>query len=314
MARSFIGVDVSKDRLDACLLPGGEAKSFNNDAAGCQELVAWARSQGEVLVVLEATGGYERLPLFALQDAFIPTALVNARRVRDFAKGLGQLAKTDALDAALLAEFGRLVDPPPTAPTSPKQRELDALVVRRRQLLQVRVAEENRVGQTTDKFVQKTLGKMLRTLEGQIKAIEERIAQLLEEDEHWKAKLDLLQSTPGVGKTVASTLIAELPELGRLNRQEIASLVGVAPFAKDSGSSRGKRSTWGGRGSVRSVLYMAALTARRFNPAIKAFAARLAAKGKVHKAIQIACVRKLLVILNTLLKNNSPWTNQLQKS
>lgn len=311
MTRSFIGVDVSKERLDVCRLPGGEAKAFANTPAGHAELVAWARSVDDTLVVLEATGGYERPALFALQDAGLAAALVNPRRVRDFAKGLGQLAKTDTLDAAVLAEFARLVDPPPTEPTSEKQRELDALVTRRRQLLETRVAELSRVDQAADRFVQKTLVRMLRAVDREVKATEERIARLLQDDDVWKAKVELLLSTPGVGKTVAATLVAELPELGRLGRQEIASLVGVAPYARDSGSSRGKRSIGGGRRGVRSVLYMAALTARRCNPVIRQFAARLAAKGKPFKTIQIACVRKLLVILNTLLKNNTPWRNTL---
>lgn len=307
MSRVFLGVDVSKDRLDVCRLPGGEVQQFANDSAGQAALVGWACSTGDCLVVVESTGGYERPALFALQDAGVAVALVNPRQVRDFAKGIGQLAKTDALDAAVLAEFARLVDPPPTDPTSQKQRELDALVTRRRQLLETRVAERNRVGQTVDPFIRKTLDRMLKAVEREIKTIEDRIARLLQDDQSWKAKLELLMSTPGVGQTVAATLIAELPELGRLNRQEIAALVGVAPFARDSGRSRGKRSTWGGRRTVRSVLYMAALTARRCNPTIKAFAARLAARGKSFKAIQVACIRKLLVILNAMIKTNAPW-------
>ncbi len=314
MARSFVGVDVSKERLDACRLPGGEAKAFANTPAGHAELVAWARSADDPRVVLEATGGYERPALFALQDAGLAVALVNPRRVRAFADSLGQLAKTDSLDAAVLAEFARLIDPPPTEPTSPKQRELDALVTRRRQLLETRVAEQSRVEQAADRFVQKTLVRMLRAVDREVKAIEERIAKLLQDDDLWKAKVELLLSTPGVGKTVAATLVAELPELGRLSRQQIASLVGVAPYARDSGSSRGRRSIAGGRRGVRSVLYMAALTARRCNPVIKGFAARLAAMGKPFKAIQIACVRKLLVILNSLLKNNTPWRNPTPNS
>ncbi len=297
-----------------CVLPGGQVHIFANDPVGHAELVALGQSLQDPLLVMESTGGYERPALFALQDAQLAVALVNPRQVRDFAKGIGQLAKTDALDAAVLAEFARLVAPPPTSVASEKQRELEALVTRRRQLLEVRVAEQNRRGQTADKFIQKTLGQMLKTIDHQIKAIEDRIAKLLENDDHWQAKLEVLLSTPGIGKTVAATLLAELPELGRLNRQEIASLVGVAPFAKDSGSTRGRRSTWGGRRDVRSVLYMAALTARRCNPVIRAFAARLAAAGKSFKAIQVACIRKLLVILNTMIKNNTPWKTKLQNS
>ena len=310
----FIGVDVSKDKLDACALPGGELQSFANDPTGRGKLIAWIQSLGDCLVVLESTGGYERPALFAMQDAHIAAALVNPRQVRDFAKGIGQLAKTDALDAAVLAEFARLVSPPPSEVLTEKQRELDALVTRRRQLLEVRVAEKNRCGQTQDKFIERSLSQVLKTIDRQIRAIEDRIAKLVESDDHWQAKLEILLSTPGIGKTVAATLIAELPELGQLNRQEIASLVGVAPFAKDSGRQQGKRSTWGGRRDVRSALYMAALTARRCNPAIKAFAERLAKAGKSFKAIQVACIRKLLVILNTMIKNNTHWKNKLQNS
>ena len=309
----FVGIDVSKKKLDVCVMPGGQLHAFDNDAAGHAKLVTWAQSLGNVLLVIESTGGYERPALFALQDVGLAVALVNPRQVRDFAKGIGQLAKTDALDAAVLAEFARLVAPRPTDKTSEKQRELEALVTRRRQLLEVRVAEKNRAGQTSDKFIQKTLGRMLKTVDREIKTIEDRIAKLLESDDQWKAKLELLVSTPGVGKTVAATLVAELPELGKLNRQEIASLVGVAPFAKESGTMRGRRSTWGGRRKVRSVLYMAALTARRCNPVIKAFAQRLAIAGKSFKAIQVACIRKLLVILNTMVKNNTHWKN-IEKS
>ena len=306
----FVGIDVSKEKLDVCVLPGGEFRTFANDAAGRLKLVAFGQSLGQALLVLEATGGYERPALFALQDAGLMVSLVNPRQVRDFAKGLGQLAKTDALDAAVLAEFARLVSPPPSAITTEKKRELEALVTRRRQVLEFRVAEQNRSQQTDDKFIRKSLEHVLKTLDRQLKAIEDRIAKLLQSDDQWKAKLELLLSTPGVGKTVAATLVAELPELGNLNRQEIAALVGVAPFAKDSGTKRGRRATWGGRRKLRSVLYMAALTARRCNPAIKAFAQRLAIAGKSFKAIQVACIRKLLVILNTMVKNNTPWKLQ----
>lgn len=306
-AKYFVGVDVAKDKLDVCVLPSGEYHEFTNDPEGQAALVECLRKLPAAAIVIESTGGYERPALFAMQDADLHVTLVNPRQVRDFAKGIGQLAKTDRLDAAVLAEFARLVAPSPTDKTSEKQRELDALVTRRRQLLETRVAEQNRLHQTRDKFIQKSLESVVKALDRQLEAVEKRIARLLESDDEWKAKLDVLVSTPGVGKTTGATLLAELPELGTLNRQQIAALVGVAPYPKDSGNSRGKRSTWGGRRKVRSVLYMAALTARRCNPTIKAFATRLAAAGKSFKAIQIACIRKLLVILNTMIKNNTPW-------
>lgn len=305
-----VGVDVCKDRLDVCVLPGAELLAFDNDESGHAKLLAMLEERPGCRVVLESTGGYERAALFALQDAGVYVTLANPTQVRDFAKGIGQHAKTDQIDAFVLAEFVRLAAPAATEKTSEKQRELDELVTRRRQLLETLVAERNRGRLVRDKFVRKTLERIDKALAKEVKSLEDRIAKLLESDDQWKKKLELLKSVPGVGPVVASTLVAELPELGKLNKQQVAALVGVAPFAKDSGSSRGKRSTKRGRRSVRSVLYMAALTARRHNPKIKAFAARLHAAGKSFKAIQVACIRKLLVILNTMLKNQTPWNQQ----
>ena len=306
----FVGVDVSKEKLDVCVLPDGELHEFANDRAGQAALVACIAQLPAAAVVLEASGGYERSALLALQEAGLRVTLVNPRQVRDFAKGLGQLAKTDRLDAFVLARFSQLVAPSPTEKTSAQQRELEALVTRRRQLLEVRVAEQNRVEQARDKFIAQTFKRVLKTIDGEISKLEDRIAKLLESDDQWKTKLQLLQSTPGVGKTTGAALLAELPELGKLNRQQIAALVGVAPYCHDSGRSRGKRTIWGGRRSLRSVLYMAALTARRCNPIIRQFAARLHQAGKAHRCIQIACVRKLLVILNTMIKNQTAWNPQ----
>jgi transposase len=303
----FIGIDVSKGKLDVCVLPGGELRTFDNDSEGIAKLVAWLQQLRATRIVLEATGGYERPALYALQDASLPVALVNPRQVRDFAKGIGQLAKTDRIDASVLAQFAKLLNPAPSEKTSEKHRELEGLVLRRRQLIALLVAEQNRSHQTNDPFVQKTLKHVANALERQIRAVEGRIARLLQNDDQWKTKLDILLSTPGVGQATGMTLLAELPELGKLNRQQIAALAGVAPYPRDSGASRGQRSIWGGRRSLRCVLYMAALSARRCNPLIRAFAARLHAAGKPYKAIQVACIRKLLVVLNTMLKNNTPW-------
>jgi transposase len=303
----FVGIDVSKARLDVCLLPGGELREFTNDRAGQAELAALLRSFPSCLVVIESTGGYERAALLAVQDAGIPIALVNPRQIRDFARALGQYAKTDHLDAGVLAEFAARVQPAPQAKVPEKQRELNALVVRRRQLLEQQVAEKNRQQQTEDKFIQKTLQRMLKAIDRELKAVEHRIAELLQSDDDWRARLELLRSVPGVGQVTGATIMAELPELGRLNRQQIAALAGVAPYPRDSGRFRGKRAVWGGRRSLRSVLYMAALTARRCNPVIRSFAQRLHAAGKSFKVIQVACIRKLLIILNTMLKNNTQW-------
>jgi len=258
-------------------------------------------------IVIESTGGYERAALLAVQDAGLTIALVNPRQTRDFAKALGQYAKTDRLDATVLAEFAQRVQPAPLAKIPEKQRLLDALVTRRRQLVEQRSAEECRRQQVTDKFIAKSVRHMLQTIDRQVDAIERRIAELLQSDDDWRAKLHVVQSAPGIGPVTGAALVAELPELGKLNRQQIAALAGVAPYPCDSGSTRGKRSVWGGRKKLRSVLYMAALTARRCNPVIKAFAHRLARAGKSFKVIQIACIRKLLVILNTMVKTNSTW-------
>jgi transposase len=306
-ASTFVGIDVSKDKLDTCVLPGGECQQFANSPAGHAALVAYISRLANCLVVIESTGGYERGPLLAVQDAGLRIALVNPRQTRDFAKALGQLAKTDRLDAALLAEFALRVQPLPLEKIPEKRRELEALITRRRQLIGHQVAEQNRQQQTQDPFIQKTLRRMLKAIDKEVDAVERRIAELLKSDDDWQAKLAIVQSTPGIGKTTGAALMAELPELGQLNRQQIAALVGVAPFPRDSGQMRGKRSIWGGRSKLRSLLYMAALSARRCNPAIKAFAARLHRAGKSFKTIQVACIRKLLVILNTMVKNNTPW-------
>jgi transposase len=311
-ASAFVGIDVSKKSLDVCVLPGGECRQFANSPAGQAELVAHLGQLAACLIVIESTGGYERAALLAVQDAGLRIALVNPRQIRDFAKAMGQLAKTDRLDAAVLAEFAMRVQPAPVEKIPEKRRELDALVTRRRQLVDHRVAEENRQQMTQDKFIQKTLQRMLKAIDKEVQAVERRIAELLESDDDWRAKLAIVQSTPGIGKTAGAALIAELPELGQLNRQQIAALVGVAPYPRDSGQLRGKRSIWGGRRKLRSILYMAALTARRCNPIIQNFAARLQRAGKSFKIIQVACIRKLLVILNTMLKNNAPWNPKLQ--
>jgi transposase len=285
-------------------------REFDNAPDGHQQLVSYLRTLPSCLVVIESTGGYELAALLAIQDAGLAIALVNPRQVRDFAKALGQYGKTDRLDAAVLAEFAARVQPSPQAKVPEKQREMNALVTRRRQLLGQQVAEKLRQQQTEDRFIQQTLKRMLKAIDRELKAVEQRIAKLLETDDDWQQKMKILESTPGVGKITGAVLLAELPELGKLNREAVAALVGVAPYPRDSGQFRGKRVIWGGRKSVRNALYMAALTARRCNPVIRAFAIRLKAAGKSFKTIQVACIRKLLVILNAMLKNNTPWQVQ----
>lgn len=305
--QTFVGIDVSKAKLDVSCLPGGEHRRFDNDPEGRAQLVAWLLSKPGCLIVVEATGGYERQLVYAAQDAGLEIALVNPRQARDFAKGMGQPAKTDSIDAGMLALFARHVQPRPLAKIPAKQRELESLVARRRQLVELQTAEQNRFQQASEKFVLKSLRKVLSAIERELKAVEKRILELLESHDDWRRKIEVLESTAGVGPVTGAALVAELPELGSLNRQAIAALVGVAPYPDDSGTVRGKRRVWGGRAKLRSTLYMAALSARRCNPAIREFARRLHTLGKSFKVVMVACMRKLLVILNSMLKTDTLW-------
>jgi transposase len=257
--------------------------------------------------VLEATGGYEQRLAAELFDAGHSVAIVNPRQVRDFARALGVLAKNDRVDARVLASYAQHVPLREFEKPSEKQRELASLVTRRRQLQALRISETNRLEMATAKLAQKSIRHVLDLLRKELKKLDAEIARLIAADDDWRNKSDLLQSVPGVGPATSASLVAELPELGRVNRQEIASLVGLAPFDRDSGRCHGQRAIWGGRHSVRSSLYMAALTARRCNPVIRAFAERLARAGKRSKVILTACMRKLLVILNTMVRNQTAW-------
>jgi transposase len=268
-------------------------------------------SAGQCLVVVEATGGYQRAVVAELIAAGHRTAVVNPRQVRDFARGLGLLAKTDRLDAAAIARFGQQARPRLVEHASPERQRLEELVARRRQLIELRAAESCRLETASTKTVIKSVRTVIEQLGKLIRKIEKELSDLVESDDQLQCRSRALQSTPGVGAVTATTLVAELPELGRLNRGQISALVGVAPFNRDSGKFHGRRAIWGGRASVRSVLYMATLTARRCNPAIRAFGQRLAAAGKPFKVVMVACMRKLLVILNTMLKNNSAWNHHL---
>lgn len=305
----FVGIDISKDKFDVVVLPGGEHRAFDNDAAG-HELLFQFLGQRKCLLIVEASGGYERRLIYAAQDAGLEVVLANPKQARDFAKGQGQLAKTDRLDAGLLALFGKLVPLRTLEKTPEKRRELEDLIVRRKQLVQMQTAESNRLQQTLRKSVAKSIRQLLNTLQKQIAQVEQRIHELLSSDDDWRGRAELLETVPGIGKGNSAMLVAELPELGKLNRQQIGALVGVAPYPNDSGLFRGQRSIRGGRQQVRSMLYMAALTAVRCNPVIRTFAQRLRQAGKKHKVILIACIRKLLVNLNTMVRNNTPWTVQ----
>jgi len=307
----FVGIDVSKAHLDVAVLPPGQAWQEPNDEAGRARLVPQLAALTPVVVVLEATGGWE-LPLAcALALAEVPVAVVNPRQVRDFAKSLGRLAKTDTLDAHSIAEFAQRVQPVPRPLPNTQVQELAALLARRRQLLQMHTAEENRLGKTTVPALRRELQEHLAWLEEHLRRLDDDLATRLRESPLWRAQEDLLRGVPGVGPTLCSTLLAELPELGTLDRRQIAALVGVAPFNRDSGLRRGQRHIQGGRAQVRSTLYMATLSATRYNPVIRTFYQRLCGQGKPKKVALVACARKLLTILNALLRHQTPWNPRL---
>jgi len=306
-SHAFVGIDVAKDSLDVCLLPTERQFTVTNDPDGFGQLVRQLPAAGSCLVVVEATGGYQRPLVAALVAAGHRVAVVNPRQVRDFARGLGILAKTDRLDARVIARFGQQAEPRPIELGSEKQAELAQLVTRRRQLVEFRTAEQNRLETATAKTVRKNIRHMIDQLDRQIRQLEEQISKLLQSDPQLASKAALLQTVPGVGTVTITSLLVDVPELGRLGRQQIAALVGVAPFNRDSGKFHGRRAIWGGRAAVRSVLYMAALTARRCNSVIREFANRLEAAGKPFKVVLTACMRKLLVILNTMVKFGLPW-------
>jgi len=307
---SFVGIDVSKHSLDVCVLPEGQQFTLDYSAESVRQLVRRLPAPGTCLVVLEATGGYQQRLVAELVEAGQLVTVVNPRQVRDFAKALGLLAKSDRIDAQVIARFGQQVRPRIVGKTSEKQAELQQLVTRRRQLVDLRTAERNREETVSSPTVRASLQHVLDLLTSEIEHLEQALQSLVESDDDWKHKLDLLQSVPGVGLITSASLLAELPELGQLNRQQIAALVGLAPFNRDSGQFRGQRHIAGGRASVRRLLYMAAVSARTHNPRLRAFAKRLAATGKAFKVVITACMRKLLVILNTLVKTNSHWTPQ----
>lgn len=303
----FVGIDVSKQRLDVHVVPEGSSWSVANDEGGHLELVKKLSEKKPELVVLEATGGYQMQAVAALAVHGIPVAVVNPRQVRDYAKAIGRLAKTDEIDALVLASFAQAVRPEPRPLPDEKTVELHAMVNRRRQLIDMRTAETNRLETCWVVRVRKDLQKTITWLNRRIKDVDDDIDKMIRTMPMWREREELLTSPNGVGKTTARTLLTALPELGELNRRQIAALVGLAPFNNDSGTNRGKRSIRGGRAEVRSVLYMATLTATRCNPTIQAMYRRLTAAGKAHKVAMIACARKLLTILNAMVRTNTPW-------
>lgn len=303
----FIGVDVSKDHLDVAVRPDGTHLRVPNTDDGLDQLVARLGPLGPVLVVLEATGGYQRRAVAALTLAGFPVAVVNPARVREFARALGRLAKTDAADAATLAEFADRVRPPARPLPDAAARQMQELLARRGQLVGMRTMERNRLAAASDRAVRRSIEAHLAWLAGQIDAAEEELDAAIEASPVWRAKDELLQSIPGIGPGVARTLLFELPELGRLSREQIGALAGLAPVNRDSGRWSGTRFIAGGRAVVRTAVYMATHAARRWNPALKAFADRLAAAGKPPKVVLIAVARKLLVIANAILRDQQPW-------
>jgi transposase len=300
---TYVGIDVAKGSVEVCVRASNRRFTPRDPVHLVQELAAVPAA----FVILEATGGYERPWVAALLDAGIAVAVVNPRRVRDFAKALGYLAKTDRIDASVIAEYGQTAQPRPLEQVPAKQAELQDLVNRRRQVVSMRTMEQNRLGTAGTRAARRSIELLLKALERELKRLEEAIAALVESDDDWRDKTRLLQEVPGVGPVTGRTLVAEVPELGQLNRQEIAALVGLAPYNRDSGKHSGKRFISGGRAHVRSVLYMAGLSASRHNPVVRAFAERLKAAGKPPKVWITACARKLLIILNTIIQTNTPW-------
>lgn len=305
-AEIFVGLDVAKAQLDVAVRPSGKRWTVMNDEAGIAELVGALRGLRPGLIVAEATGGFERAAIVALAAAGLPVVVANPRQVRDFARATGQLAKTDALDAGILALFAERVRPTPRPLPTEAAQLLDAVLTRRRQLLEMLTAEKNRLGFAPTPL-HRGIQAHIRWLERQLDDVTKELAELIEASPVWRAKDDLLQSVPGVGPIVSSTLLGELPELGTLSHKQIAALAGVAPLARDSGTLRGKRMIWGGRASVRTALFMAALCGRRWNPALEVFYERLIAAGKPKKVALIACARKLLTILNAMVRTNTHW-------
>lgn len=300
MEQIFIGIDVSRDRLDAYVRPSDESFAVARDGEGLAALVERLRAFDPYLVVLEATGGFEVTVAAAVVAAEIPLAVVNPRQIRDFARATGQLAKTDALDAKAIARFAEAVRPQPRPVPDAQARALGELIARRRQIIEMMTAERNRRRQLTSRRLIKSVDRLLAVLQQELSELEQDVDEGIRGTPAWRDRDELLRSVPGVGNVVARTLIADLPELGRLDRKQIAALVGVAPLNRDSGKMRGKRTTWGGRAKVRCALYMAALVGSRRNPILKAFYQRLLSAGKPKKLALTAVMRKLLTILNAM--------------
>jgi transposase len=309
-AAGYVGIDVSKAHLDIAVRPSGAHWQVENQAAGIVQLVERLQELQPTLIVLEATGGLEVEATVAMATAGLRVAVINPRQARNFAKSLGKLAKTDKIDAGILAHFAEAIHPEPRALPTEEMVQLQALITRRRQVVEMLVAEKNRV-YLAHKTVQPRLKDHIDWLNEELEDLNHQLRDQLQQNPLWREMDDLLRSVPGVGPVLSTTLLAELPELGKLDRKKIAALVGVAPFNCDSGWMKGKRAIWGGRASVRTVLYMAIHSARRFNPVIKVFYDRLIQAGKLPKVALTACMRKMLTILNAMVASGKSWQPSL---
>lgn len=305
----FVGIDIAKDHLDVAVRPEGKVWTIPNKETSIEDLAEQLIDLGPELIVMEATGGLEQKVASILSTNGLPVAVVNPRQVRDFAKSTGKLAKTDTLDAKVLAHFAEAIHPKPRFLSDEQSRKLKSLVSRRRQIIEMQVSEKNRA-RLCDKNVREMIVEHVDWLEKSLAEVDIQIAQAIQESPIWHEKEKLLESVPGIGKVTSSVLLASLPELGTLDRKSIAALVGVAPFNRDSGNMRGRRAIWGGRAPVRCALYMATLSSVRFNPLIKDFYHRLILAGKPPKVALTACMRRLLVIVNSMIRSSTVWRYQ----
>lgn len=312
MEKIFVGIDVAKANIDMAAHPTEQRRRFSNDDKGIAQAVSCLKELSPELVVLEATGGMEMPLVSALVIAGVPTVIANPRQVRDFAKATGKLAKTDAIDAKIIALFAALIKPPIRPFPDAQTQELNAISSRRRQILDMITAERNRLS-TASKAVKERIQAHIEWLQHDQAEIDKELRHLIRESPVWREKDNLLQSAPGVGPVLSTTLLAGLPELGTLNRKQIAALVGVAPLNRDSGTLSGKRTVWGGRTAVRTAIYMPTLVATRYNPVIRAFYQRLLRAGKEKKVAITACMRKLLTILNAMIKHGTSWNYEAPK-
>lgn len=307
MENITVGIDVAKDRLDVAVRPGGEIFMAERTAAGIEHLIARLLKLAPNVIALEATGGYETIAAAAFASAGLPVVVVNPAQIRAFAKAIGQRAKTDPIDAAVIAHFAEATKPDVRPLPDEETRLLADLVARRRQIIEMIGAERQREKRATAKSLKKSIARLVKALEKELNSADTDIGDAMHASPVWREKEDLLASVPGVGPAIARTLIAEMPELGRLNRKEIAALAGLAPFTRQSGQWRGKSFIGGGRTSVRTALFMGAMVAKKHNPVLKAFYDRLVAAGKPKMVALIAVARKLLTILNAILRDQKPW-------